>query len=169
MDKLIIIGTITKPQGIKGEVKIMPFTDDVMRFDQLKEVNIDNDIYLIEDVRISCQDLYLKFKGINDRNDAEKLRNKNIEIPKKLLKEPDVGRYYIIDLIGCNVIVDGVPIGKLDNVLQNGAADVYVVKNLSGNTIMFPALSDLILDINITEKTIKLDSKRFQEVVVYEN
>lgn len=169
MDKLILIGVIVKPQGIKGEVKVQPYIDDAVRFNTLKKVFIDNSEYMIEKVRISGNDLFLKFYGINDRNTSEIYRNKEIMLPRSSLDQPEEGRHLICDLIDSKVVAGGEEIGILTDILQHGAADVYVVTSKDGVTVMFPALKDLITEINIAGKRITLDSKRFQEVAVYED
>ena len=169
MDKLIIIGTIIKPQGIKGEVKIKPFTDDAMRFNRLKNVIIDNTKHEIESIRINGNDVFIKFIKINDRNTAETYRNKDVFLPENKLGKPKDGRYLIKDLIGCNVYVADKLLGNLVDILQNGAADVYVVNDTNNKSIMFPAVKDLMLEVKVEEKIIIIDGKRLDEVAVYED
>jgi len=169
MDKPIILGKIVKPQGIKGEVKVLPYTEDVMRFNALKVVLVDNIRHTIDNVRISGYDLYVKFREINDRNIAETYRGKEISVMRSVLSAPPEGRYLISDMLGCRILIDGEIKGVLEDILQNGSADVYVVMTKDNKTLMFPALKDLILKVDIDNKVIELDKKRFLEVAVYED
>lgn len=169
MSNLIIIGTITKPQGIKGEVKIIPYTDNAMRFNNLKSVYIDDVSHEIESVRVNGSDVYIKFSKISDRNAAEKMRGKDLSILREEAAKPPKGRHLIIDLIGCKVYSSDNYIGVLVNIIQSGAADVYEVQTLNGKLLMFPALKDLILNIDIDDKTITIDPVRLEEVAVYED
>lgn len=169
MDNLIIIGTIVKPQGIKGEVKVVPYTDDVMRFTKLEYVYIDTVKYTIENLRINGRDVFIKLLDVNDRNTSETLRGKQVLIPKDLSAKPSAGRYLITDLYDCKIICEGNILGILVEILQYGAADVYVVKTDNNKTLMFPALKDLIMNVDIKNKIIEVAKKRLDEVAVYED
>lgn len=170
MNELIVIGIIVKPQGIKGEVKIKPFTDDVRRFCTIKRFYIGEKEFFVEKARSNKDDVFIKFDKINDRNEAELFRKKNLLIPKDEIEKPKGDKYLILDLINSSIYVKDNCIGTLSEILQNGSADVYVVKQEnSKKTIMFPALKDLILDIDIENRKITLDEKRFNEVAVYED
>ena len=92
MNELIVIGTIVKPQGIKGEVKIIPYTDDLTRFYALKSVYIDNGAHTVEKVRTGNNEVFIKFKEIPDRNTAESYRGKDISILRSMIDLPE-GRY----------------------------------------------------------------------------
>ena len=113
--------------------------------------------------------MYLTLDTISDRNAAELLRNKKIEIDKQDAVPLEEGRYFIVDLISSDIVVNGRCIGKLIDVLQNRSADVYVVEMPNRKTAMFPALKKLITNVDIENKTITLDEKVFEEVVVYED
>ncbi|MCL1901623.1 MAG: ribosome maturation factor RimM [Firmicutes bacterium] len=167
MDK-ILIATISRPQGIKGEIKINPITDDVNRFKKLKEVYIDGISRKILGVRINGAEVYIYLNNVIDRNGAELLRGKEIFIDKK---DADIreGRYLISDVIGCEIVSDGKVLGVLSEVLQYSPVDTYLAKNLQNKIFMFPALDDVILEIDVINKKITLNQKRFLEVVSYED
>ncbi len=152
-----VIGKIVNTQGIKGDVRVIPTTDDINRFKKLKEVQIfkGNTIvsYEIENVRFHKQFVLLKFKGIDSINDAELLKNLEIKIPRDLAIPCDKDEYYISDLYNINVITDnGEILGTIDDIIFTGANDVYVVKK-DESQILIPAIKQCILDVNIKEKT----------------
>ena len=108
-------------------------------------------------------------KGVKDRGDAELLRGADIYITRDELPELEEDQYLIIDLIGTEVYTNaGDFIGVLKEILQHGSADVYVVKK-PNKSLMFPAIKDLILDIDLDKNKIIVDKKRFGEVAVYED
>ncbi|MDE6188827.1 MAG: ribosome maturation factor RimM [Clostridia bacterium] len=166
MDRLTV-GKIAKPQGVGGELKISPLTDDVNRFKSLKSVYIDGKAYSVEKARISPNGVFLSLSGICDRNAAELLRNKDVEVDRKDAVSLDKDRYFIVDLISSSVFVGENRIGELVDVLQYGSADVYVIATQKGRA-MIPAIKRIIADIDAENKKIILDSQAFDDLVVYE-
>jgi len=168
MDQKILIATISRPQGIKGEIKINPITDDINRFKKLKEVYIDGIARKILSARIINGEVYIYLDKITDRNGAELMRGKEIYIDKKDANVPK-GRFLISDVLGCEIVTDGKVLGVLQEVLQYSATDTYLCKDSKNKIFMFPALDDVVLEIDIISKKITLNKKRFLEVVSYED
>lgn len=149
------VGQIVNTFGIKGFVKVKPFTDEITRFEKLKNVYIKDQIYEIEDVKYQKNIVLLKFRGVNKIEDAEELKNYYIEIDRKDAKQLDEDSYYIVDLLGLDVYDDSENLlGKLDDIYNTGSNDIYVVKDGKGKQILLPAISDVIKDINLEEKKI---------------
>lgn len=164
----LIIGKIVKAQGIKGEVKVVPITDDVLRFNALKSAFIDeNRLLNVQSVRIDGDVVYVKFAEIETRNDAELLAGKFVSVNRDSAAPLQENRYYIVDLLGCVVKSKKKNFGTLIDVLQHGAADVYVLSS-NGKTVMFPAVKDVLIKVDIVSKTIEVDEKRFEEIAVYD-
>ena len=162
------VGKVLKAQGIKGEVKISCFLDDSAMLKGVKQFYIGSNTYSVEKLRADGAFCYVALGGVNDRNAAEALRNWTVYADKESVIVPQ-DRYFIVDLIDCNVILDnGVNIGVVKDVLQYGAADVFVCFD-GEKEVSFPFLKDLIVDVNIERKTVTLNSKRFGEVAVYED
>ena len=162
----VLVGVILKPQGIKGELKVRPITDNIERFEKLKTIYIDDIKLKIFNVRICADELFIFIEHVNTRNDAEMYRNKEIFISRDDV-EIEEGRYLIDDVVGCDVKFEsGKILGKLTDILQYSKVDTYVVDE---GKIMFPALDDVVLDIDIVKKVIKLNEKRFKEVAVYDD
>ena len=163
----LTVGRIAKPQGVGGELKITPLTDDVNRFKSLKSVFVDGKDYSVKNVRISPNGVFLTIDGINDRNSAELLRNKDVEIDRKDAVRLDKDRYFIVDIISCEVFVGEEKIGSLVDVLQYGSADVYVISTKKGRA-MIPAIKRILLDVDVQNKKIVLDKQAFEDLAVYE-
>ena len=170
MSNNIIIGKIVKAQGIRGELKIKPLTDDVSRFNKLKFAVIGNAKYSVRSVRTDGGFAFILLGGIDDRNKAELLVGEDVCVEREdAVKLPD-GAYFIADIIGCEVYTsDGTHIGKVGYVYQNGAADVYEVKTSDKKVIMFPFISALEAEIDVIDKKIIVNKREFDKVAVYED
>ena len=164
----IEIGKVLKAQGIKGEVKLSCYLDDASMLKNVKQLYIGSQSYAVAHFRADGAFCYVLLSGVADRNAAEALRNWTVYADKESLALQE-DRYFIDDLVGCLVTLEnGKSIGTVKEILQNGAADVFVCDGEKGE-ILFPFLKDLILSVNVDNKQITLDSKRFGEVAVYED
>lgn len=168
MNKMII-GSISKPQGVKGEVKIAPLTDDVERFKTLKSIYVGNVSYLVKSVRVLQNGVFLFLEGIDDRDKVEALRGKEISVDRSDAVGLPKDRYFIVDVVGSKVWVGDKNVGVVKEILQNGSADVYVVQGENKKNLMFPAIKRILLEVNIAEKKVVLDKEAFDDLVVYED
>ena len=151
------IGQIVNTFGIKGMIKVKPFTDDIKRFDDLKKVYVEKNNtkieYEIEEVKYHKDMVLIKFKSINTVEQAEKLRNSYLKISRDSVEDLEEDRYYIVDLIGIDVYTDeNILLGKLEDIFNTGSNDIYVVKNELGKQILLPAISDVIKQIDMENK-----------------
>lgn len=159
MDDYIRVGVITSTHGIKGEVKVYPTTDDINRFEYLDRVYLDlgkeYKPLRIELVRYYKQLIILKFKDINDINDIEKYKGKDLLIPKDEAIKLNEDEYFIFDLIDSEVYSeDGTKLGIVTEVLTSSANDVYVVKTSDNRELLLPAIKECILDVDTANKKI---------------
>ena len=169
MSEYLKIGLITKPQGIMGEVKIQPLTDDENRFYNLKEAYIDGKVYKILNVRVGAGFVFAGISGIADRNAAETLRGKFICVDRDSAVKLEKGRYFVVDLIGCKVITDtGVDFGNVVD-LTEANTDYFTVNTYDNRVARFPFLKDLVVEVDVKNKIITVKEKRLNEVCVYEN
>ncbi len=167
------LGRILKPQGIKGEIKLDAFTDDFSRFSYLSHVFFLTDgVYeqvTVESARTDGHFAYLKLAGYEDRNAVEALRGQMVWIDRANAAKLPEGAYYIRDLIGLAVAGnDGLLLGTLLDILQNGATDVYVVKTAERGNCMFPAIPQVVLEKNLEKGVIIVDTEKLSEVAVYD-
>jgi 16S rRNA processing protein RimM len=169
---MIEIARILKAQGIKGDVKVEIFSDDPEAFCERGYAYINEEGSMrkaaFEALRLEPPFAYLHIEGCDTRNDAERLSGMYMYIDKRELPEPDEGEYYIFDLIGLKVSdTSGRNLGVLEDVLQHGAADVYVVKG--EKNFMFPALKRVIKNVDLDSHVITVDSAALAEVAVYDD
>lgn len=154
MEDLFKVGVITSTHGIKGEVKVFPTTDDANRFKKLKKVILDTGKEKIDmeitGVRFFKNMVILKFKGIDDINDVEKYRKAELYVTRENAVPLKKNEYYIADLIGMDVVSDeDEELGVIDDVLQTGANDVYVIKKAGCQDLLIPAIKDCVKDVDV--------------------
>ena len=161
----ITVAIVLKPQGIRGEVKVKAMTDSAEALSAFKSVLIDEVEYSVLSVRAQGEFAYLSLKGIADRNAAELLRGKNIEVEREDMPSLPDGRYYIADLIGCTVINErGDMLGVVVDVTP-AKTDIYTIEK-DKKTVMFPAAEGVISEVDEGLKKITVNSKRFKEVSI---
>ena len=153
------IGQIVNTFGIKGFVKVNPFVDDILRFDDLEKVYIRRNKEIkelqVEEVKYHKNMVLVKFKGIDKVEDAELLRNFYLEVDRENAIELEEGEYFIADLLGMNVLTEeNEELGKLEDIFNAGSSDIYVVKTDAGKQILLPAISEVIKEINLKENKI---------------
>ena len=159
MQKRLEIGQIVNTFGIKGEVKVVPFTDDINRFDDLEKVYVktkkESKLYKVENIRYHKNMVLLKFEGINNPEDAEILKNSFLEVDREDAIPLEEGTYFIVDLIGLDVYTDdGKLLGKVEDIYNTGANDIYVVKDELGKQILLPGIEDVIKEVKLEDRII---------------
>ena len=150
----IEIGQIVNTNGLKGVVKVNPFTDDISKFEDLKYVYIQlkNELkkVKIEQVRYNKNQVLLKLEGIDSIEEAEKYRNFYLKTEKESQEDLGEDTYYIVDLIGLDVYSDkNEYLGKIEDVFPTGSNDVYVVKDNLGKQILIPAIADVVKKVDL--------------------
>lgn len=161
MEDLLQVGVITTTHGVRGEVKVFPTTDDAARFKKLKQVILDTGKEKIEleiaGVKFFKNLVILKFKGIDDINDVEKYRKKSLYVTRENAVKLKKDEYFIADLIGLKVISDeGEDLGTINDVLQTGANDVYVIKKEGAEELLVPAIKECIKNVDIEGGTMEV-------------
>ena len=140
MEEYLRVGVISSSHGIKGEAKVFPTTDDPKRFKKVQ----------IEQVKFFKQFVILKMKGIDSIEDVERYKGKDLVIERKDALPLKEDEYFIGDLIGIRVITEnGEELGRVKDVLQTGANDVYVVEREGEKEVLLPAIKECILEVDL--------------------
>lgn len=165
MEDILRVGVITTTHGIRGEVKVFPTTDDPKRFKKLKEVLLDTGKERrkmeVESCRFQKNLVIVKFKGIDNINDVEQYKKCDLYVSRKNAVKLEPNENFIVDLIGLKVVLeDGTEYGRLVDVLQTGANDVYIVKTTLDEEVLLPAIPQCILDVNLDEETMTVHLMR---------
>ncbi|MCR5700987.1 MAG: ribosome maturation factor RimM [Lachnospiraceae bacterium] len=161
MEDRFQVGIITSPHGVKGEVKVYPTTSDNNRFKKLKDCYIELKGQLVPAKATGCKFfknmVILKFEGFDNMNDVEKLRQCKIFVDRENAVKLEKDEYFVADLLDMTVVdEDGNNIGKITDVMETGANDVYVIGMNDGQEKLIPAIKDCILDVNMETGIMKV-------------
>lgn len=159
MQKRLEIGQIVNTFGIKGEVKVIPFTNDISRFDYLEKVYVkkknDFKLYKVDNVRYHKNMVLLKLEGIDNPETAQLLKNAFLEVDREDAIPLEEGTYFIVDLIGLDVYTDeGKLLGKVEDIYNTGSNDIYVIKDEFGKQILLPGTEEVIREIKLEDRII---------------
>ena len=154
MKKYLEIGKIVSVHGLKGDVKVEPWCNEpefICDFDRLYSKDGKKE-YEIERSRVQKNMVIMKLKGVDSVEDGQALRNKILFMNRDDIKLED-GYYFFQDLIGLTVVdADSQEVyGKIKDVFQTGANDVYHIESEKGQSYYIPAISDVILKTDIED------------------
>lgn len=152
-DKYILIGTITKAHGMRGEVKILCFSGEPEQISDYENlVLVDrkgtlSPVLAVKKARPQGKIAITLFDTISDRNGSESVEGAGVLIHKDDLPEIDEDEYYWHQVIGKSVVnTSGDVLGKVDSIFSNGAQDIMVLKKRRGHDVMIPIVADIVLD-----------------------
>lgn len=155
MEDMLRVGVITSTHGLAGDVKVFPTTDDPQRFRYLDEVYADTRKGLrclhVDHVRFFKQFVIVHFEGLERIEDVQEMVKSDLLVSRENAIPLEEGQYYLADLIGLEVAgEDGAVLGILDDVLQTGANDVYVVRLAGTNReLLIPAIPQCIRKVDL--------------------
>ena len=169
----LLLGTVVRPQGVRGEVKLRHETDDPERFAALQTVYLRaGETYRplrVLAARAVGAEAYLTLEGVIDREAAEALRGQEVYVDRAHARPLAPGETFIADLLGAQATdTQGRPVGVLRDVLQNGGVDVLVFDTPRG-TLMAPFLKRLVLALDTEAGRMTLDAQALREVGLYEH
>jgi len=153
----ILIGKIIGPRGVKGEVKVAPLTFSLKRFKEIKEVLIElhgeSKVLQIEYSKLQNNIVILKFKGLSSISEVESLKGAKLKISQQESPSLPEDTYYYYQIIGMEVFTENNReyIGKIKEILETGANDVYIVKH-KDKEYLIPAVKEFIKKIDIEKK-----------------
>ena len=153
MSELIEIGKIVNTHGLKGEVKIVPWLDYPEVFETFETVYTENkkSIFKVKNVKYQKSNIIVKFDGLDNINEAEKLKNTTLYVEKSLFDDLPEGTYLIADIIGLEVFEDGISFGKVTDVFSTGNNDIYVVEKKGSKQLLLPIIDGVIQEVNIKQ------------------
>ncbi|WP_336779612.1 ribosome maturation factor RimM [Paenibacillus illinoisensis] len=163
MAEFMNVGKIVNTHGIRGELKIMPLTDfPEVRFAKNAELYLftpDNHPVLVhvESARLHKNMYIVRLKEYGNINEVEKFKGGIAKVSKENLAELEENEYYFHQIVGCTVVTEeGENLGTISEILTPGANDVWVVKTAAGKEILLPVIDDVVLDVDVNEKMVKV-------------
>lgn len=156
MEQFFQVGVISSTHGVHGEVKVYPTTDDPKRFLKLKEVLLDTPKgYMplkVEKVRFFKQMVIVKFEGYDTIESIQMYRQKGLFVPREQAVPLAEDEYYVADLLGIDVYLeDGELFGKVKDVMQSAANDVYIIRSLAHGEVLLPAIADCVKEVSVED------------------
>lgn len=167
MYEYLQIGKIVNTHGVRGEVRLIPLTDDPHRFDELEWVYVETDDtnsatlpnkkYTIENLKYAKGSVIIKFSGIDTVETANTLRDCFVMVDRSHAVKLPKDSFFICDILGSTVSDEkGEVLGQLTDVLQTGSNDVYVVKDESGRELLLPALKSVVRKVSPERRRIEV-------------
>ncbi len=151
----LAIGVIAAPHGTRGEVRMQIWTHFPEHIQQLNSIFLGDEERprRLRQARIQKGLAILSIQGVRSREEADELRGTVVRIEREQATPLEEGEYYHFELIGLDVFTeDGTRIGSLADIIETGANDVYVVKDDEGNEHLFPALTEVIPEIDLENR-----------------
>jgi 16S rRNA processing protein RimM len=151
----LIVARVVSPQGNRGEVKAELITDFPDRFESTTAVYVGSDHrrFELEGYRVLERVVVLKLRGVESIDQAEQLRGELIEIPQEDAVTLPSGHYFWHQIIGLRVVTaEGEELGSLDDILETGSNDVYVVHGPRGESLI-PAIKEVVKSIDLETAT----------------
>ena len=161
--QFLVVGEVLRPHGVRGEVRMRVLTENR---DQLLDLEY---VYLadspederklrldLSNLRFNKSYALLSFAGCGSRDDAEQLRAKLVMIDRSQAAPLEGDQYYLFQVIGLQVVCDDVEIGRVREVLQTGANDVYIVESPVQGELLLPAHEETIVSIDFASKVITM-------------
>lgn len=147
---LLKAGKIVNTHSLRGEVRIYPYCDDADFLCEFESLYVENNIMDVVSARVHKGQALIKFEGINNINDAKTLVGKTVYIDKNEV-ELEEGRYFIEDIKGLSVydIDTNEFYGKVTNVIETGANDVFEISSPENKSLLIPKIDDVIKDIDL--------------------
>lgn len=149
----LVIGQVTAPFGVKGEVRVRPETDLPERFQRLREVRLEfpngeERPARIRRARVTPRGVLITFEGCENRESTEVLRGAWVKIKQSMSLPLPEGSYYLHELVGLRVVTEeGRELGEVTEVRKYPANDVYVTPQA-----MIPALHEVVKRIDLEQK-----------------
>lgn len=146
------VGRVIKPHGVQGEVRVELMTDLPQRFEWLKVIYVGERNprpIAVESVRYHQEFVLLKLAGYPTRTEAEALRNELLQVPEEEAIPLEEGEYFLHQLLGLEVFTEGGQgLGRLTDVLETGANNVFVVVGPGGEHLI-PDIPDVVQEVDV--------------------
>jgi 16S rRNA processing protein RimM len=152
-DALLTIGRVVAAHGLNGEIKVVLTTDRPERMHEIRRVYLDGNSTASRVTRLRLRgndrEAIVKLEGVNDRDSAEELRGATLKIRGNQLPPPDAGAFFHSQILGLQAQDEaGHPLGEVTEIIDAGEVDVYIVTDADGGQQLYPALQDVVLEID---------------------
>jgi 16S rRNA processing protein RimM len=158
--KWMLIGRIVGAFGVRGELKVEEHTDFPERYKRLKSVVVgpERREYAVERARRHKGRVLLKLGGVETPEAARGLTGMEIAVPREQAMALPEGHYYLDDILGAEVVTaEGSVVGRVSDVIQTGANDVYAV-DAGGQTVLIPVTKEAVRELDVAGRRVVVES-----------
>ncbi|MGH2542042.1 MAG: ribosome maturation factor RimM [Ardenticatenaceae bacterium] len=157
----VTVGKITSAHGVRGEVKVALFVDDPEFLRDAKFLILESRTQRkrmeIQSMRFHQGQALIRFQGITGRDEAERLRGRELSLPLELLPDLAEDEYYVAEIVGLTVeSEEGEVLGEVAEVMFTGANEVYVVRGGPYGEILLPAIESVVQSVALDEGRIRV-------------
>ena len=155
----LAIGYLRRPHGVSGEIIMDLHTDFPERLKRGRKllVSEEHTPFTIQGVREHQNGVLIKFNGVENPEDAGKLRNQWVYVKSSEVPPLPEGQIYQYELFGFKVVDENdVTLGELVEIIETGANDVYVIRNGAGKELLLPAIPSVILDRDTKRRVMRV-------------
>ena len=157
-----MIGRLGRSRGLDGDIYVTPLTDYPERFAGMKELYVGSQDGWRKSRVIAARMIsgrpVLKFENVNSPEEAARMTNRELAVPRDQLVELPEGAHFVFDLVGCQAVEEGTGalVGEVIDVEKYPANDVYVVRTEAGKKLLVPAVKQFVKRVDVEAKTITL-------------
>ncbi len=156
-DRLVVIGRAVKVFGIKGELKVRPYSVSLEPFTRSPELVLDDTTYRVRAIRPHKNAVLLSVEGIDTPEKARELVGALVKTDAANLPPTEEDEYYWFELIGSDVVTtNGRNLGRVVRIIETGANDVLQVEGPLGE-ILLPMIDDVVIDVDTEKGEIVVD------------
>ena len=170
-DKLTMLAQVGKPVGLDGSCRVIPLGETLKTVSLPHKLYIGNERGVEEITLISVKDagkgiLKAKFDGVNNRNDADLLKNRKLYLETEKLPEVGDDEYYFHQLIGLKVVTEsGDEWGEVVDVFNYPTTDALEIKKMSGKKITYPFRKETTIEVDLEGKKIVIERELLEELL----
>ncbi len=160
----LLVGVITRPHGVRGELKLRLFNEESSALDQATHVVVEPErgetrLSEIESVRGNVRGLILALSDVNSREEAEAMRGAKLWVARSTLEPLEPGQYYLVDMIGCAVRLRDDVIAVVKDVRPDPSVDTMVLQMNDGSIAEVPIVDAWVGEVDVQARTVELLSE----------
>lgn len=156
-DRLIVIGKVARAFGIRGQIRISPFTESFEPFGRSAILIFDESAYNVQSIGIHKKSVLAALEGVDTREKAEKLVGSLVKTCEQNLPPKEEDEYYWFELIGMKVsTVNGRYLGEITQITPTGANDVLHVEGAFGE-ILLPMIDAVVIEVDLQNHEMTVD------------
>jgi 16S rRNA processing protein RimM len=156
-DRLVVVGKALKPVGLKGEIKIYPYTESLDVFKDFPFLVFGEERFEVKRVRNHQKLVAILLTGIESQEDATRLKGLLVKASARFFMPKEEDEYYWFELIGLPVFnLQGKPLGNVESIIRTSAHDILQVQTEKAE-LLIPMVDEIVQTIDLEKAEIVVD------------